>query len=498
MELKALDRFNEIVIQMHDNPDADAVGSAYAIYRYLVSKGKDVRIVYSGRFKINKSNMVLFIEELEIPVEYVEDIGNPELLLTIDCQYGEGNVTPFKARNVAMIDHHNTGRVSDDMCEIRSNIVSCTAVCFDMLRSEGVMVAEDVDIATALYYGLYMDSNGLSELRHPIEMDMLEELVFNEKLVQRLVNSNFSMKEMETAGIAMLRSNYDENKRLSIIHSKPCDPNILGVIGDFLLQVDAIDVCVVFNECPGGYKLSIRSCIREISANDLASFLTEDIGDGGGHTTKAGGFIGEKRFEEKYGHMGIDAYFFNRVNKYYDGFELINAEKGIKNKRGFSLYKKKPVNCGYVKMSEFLPEGALCRLRTLEGDVQFCVTDELYIMIGLQGEAYPIERRVFETKYKERDVKYDVALDYAPTLKLVETEEIFDLTNYIKSCVSKDRSRIYAKCLTKPAKVFTKWDYDKYMIGNVGDYLCYLENDEHDIYVAKGEVFDATYKIVVE
>ena len=212
MELKTLDRFNEIVIQMHDNPDADAVGSAYAIYRYFLSKGKDVRIVYGGRFKISKSNMVMFIEALEIPIEYVDDIGKPELLLTIDCQYGEGNVTPFKARNVAMIDHHNTGRISDDMCEIRSNIVSCTAVCFDMLRNEGVMVAEDVDIATALYYGLYMDSNGLSELRHPIEMDMLEELVFNEKLVQRLVNSNFSMQEMETAGMAMLRSNYDEHK----------------------------------------------------------------------------------------------------------------------------------------------------------------------------------------------------------------------------------------------------------------------------------------------
>ena len=48
------------------------------------------------------------------------------------------------------------------------------------------------------------------------------------------------------------------------------------------------------------------------------------------------------------------------------------------------------------------------------------------------------------------------------------------------------------------AKVFTKWDYDKYMIGNVGDYLCYLENDEHDIYVAKGEVFDDIYRVVVE
>lgn len=498
MELKTLDKYNEIVIQIHDNPDADAVGSAYAIYRYFISKGKDVRIVYGGRFKISKSNMVMFIKELDIPVEYVYELGNPELLITVDCQYGEGNVTPFAAQNVAMIDHHNTGRRSDKMCEIRSNLVSCTAVCFDMLRSEGVKISQDVDIATALYYGLYMDSNGLSELRHPIEMDMVEELMYNDKLVEKLINSNFSMQEMETAGIAMLRSNYDEHKRLAMVHSKPCDPNILGVIGDFLLQVDAIDVCIVYNECPEGYKISIRSCAREISANDLAEFLTEGIGDGGGHVTKAGGFISDKRFVEKYGRVGIDTYFYSRVNDYYEGFELINAENGIKNKKGFVLYKKRPINYGYVKLSEFMPVGELCRLRTLEGDVQFCITDEIYLMIGHRGEAYPIEKRVFESKYTELKEEYTSKLDYLPSLKIVGSDENYDISGRINLCVSNENARIYAKCLTKPAKVFTKWGYDKYMVGNEGDYLCIMENDDKDIYVAKGEIFDEIYKIVVE
>lgn len=498
MELKTLDKYNEIVIQIHDNPDADAVGSAYAIYRYFISKGKDVRIVYGGRFKISKSNMVMFIKELDIPVEYVYELGNPELLITVDCQYGEGNVTPFAAQNVAMIDHHNTGRRSDKMCEIRSNLVSCTAVCFDMLRSEGVKISQDVDIATALYYGLYMDSNGLSELRHPIEMDMIEELMYNDKLVEKLINSNFSMQEMETAGMAMLRSNYDEHKRLAMVHSKPCDPNILGVIGDFLLQVDAIDVCIVYNECPEGYKLSIRSCVREISANDLAEFLTEGIGDGGGHVTKAGGFISDKRFVEKYGRVGIDTYFYSRVNDYYEGFELINAENGIKNKKGFVLYKKRPINYGYVKLSEFMPIGELCRLRTLEGDVQFCITDEIYLMIGHRGEAYPIEKRVFESKYTELKEEYTSKLDYLPSLKIVGSDENYDISGRINLCVSNENARIYAKCLTKPAKVFTMWGYDKYMVGNEGDYLCIMENDDRDIYVAKGEIFDEIYKIVVE
>ena len=35
MRLADLEKYNQIVIQVHDNPDADAVGSGYAIYRYL-------------------------------------------------------------------------------------------------------------------------------------------------------------------------------------------------------------------------------------------------------------------------------------------------------------------------------------------------------------------------------------------------------------------------------------------------------------------------------
>ena len=69
MKLKDLDRFSQIVIQVHDNPDADAVGSGYAIYEYFKEKGKDVRLIYSGKNKLKKSNMLLMLEDLKIPLE---------------------------------------------------------------------------------------------------------------------------------------------------------------------------------------------------------------------------------------------------------------------------------------------------------------------------------------------------------------------------------------------------------------------------------------------
>lgn len=493
MELSSLNRFNDIVIQMHDNPDADAVGSGYSLYKYFEKNKKKVRLVYGGRLKITKSNIVLLVERLKIPVEYVTDIGKPELLITVDCQYGEGNVQKFECENVAIIDHHNTGRISDEMSEIRSHIVSCSTICYDMLRKEGFDINRDVTVATALYYGLFMDSNGFSEIRHPIERDMIDFLRIDKGLIKKLVHSNFTIQELETAGIALIRYSYDENKRISIIKSKPCDPNILGLIGDLVLQVDTIDVCVIYNECPGGYKLSVRSCIVEVAANDLAAYITEEIGNGGGHNDKAGGYISETDYKKKYNNLGIETYFFERVNQYYQSFDVVYAKDGVTDRAGFTLYKKNKNICGYVRTTDIFDNGTECKVRTYEGDVFITSSDDLYLMIGFRGEVYPIERSVFECKYDTLDGKYTKEFEYPPSLRNLHNDTIYNLLPYAKQCVCKDEAKIYAKQLLKAVKVFTKWDYEKYMMGEIGDYICYTAYDENDVYIINKDIFKETY-----
>lgn len=496
MKLSTLLNYNDIVIQMHDNPDADAIGSGYAIYKYFEEKGKKVRLVYGGSFKITKSNILLLIESLNLPVEYVTDIGNPELLITVDCQYGEGNVKKFEAQNIAIIDHHNTGRESDEMSEIRSHIVSCATICYDLLKKEGMRINNDVGVSTALYYGLYMDSNGFSELRHPLEREMIDYLRVDKALIKKLVHSNFTIQELETAGIALIRYSYDEHKRISIIKAKPCDPNILGIIGDLVLQVDTINVSIIYNECPGGYKLSIRSCVIDVAANDLAVFLTERIGNGGGHNDKAGGFISARRFSKVYGELGIEAYFFDRVGKYYENYNIIRNKSDIEGAQEFKLYVKKQVECGFVKSMDLAKEGTECKIRTFEGDVYINTSPDIYIMIGYFGEVYPIERKVFEKKYTENEKEFNKHFEYDPSVRNLDNDEEYNLMGYAKTCICREDSKIYAKPLYKPTKVFTRWDYEKYMIGNVGDYICYIEDDENDIYILNREVFNATYEEV--
>ncbi|MGN1186878.1 MAG: bifunctional oligoribonuclease/PAP phosphatase NrnA [Lachnospiraceae bacterium] len=501
MKLGNLEKYNYIVIQMHDNPDADAVGAGYSMYQYFKSKRKIVRLVYGGRTKITKSNMRMLIKELGIPVEYIKDADElrlpeydkPELLLTVDCQYGEGNVWHIDAENVAMIDHHATGRVSDDMAEIRSYIVSCSAVCYDMLRAEGYDVNANIDVATVLYYGTFMDSNEFSEIRNPLERDMIDCLHVDKKLINRITHANFTMQELETAAIAMLRFSYDENKRLSIVKSKPCDPNILGLVGDMVLQVDSVDVCIIFSECDGGYKLSIRSCEAEVAANELAAYLTADIGNGGGHTDKAGGFINQKKYEEKYEDILIDSYIFKRVEQYYDSFEVVYAKDGISDLSEYALYKKKPYIYGYVRTTDLFEAGTECRIRTYEGDVFVTSDEDTYLMIGFFGEVYPIQKEAFEKKYTPLDESFNKSFEYEPSVRSLKHDKNFGILEYAKQCRSMG-SEVYARLLDKPTKVFSRWDYDTYMYGDEGDYICCSCMDLNDIYIVKKEVFEEIYE----
>ena len=137
MKLSDLLGFDEVTIQCHDNPDPDAIASAFALYEYFKKEKKIVRIVYSGRNRIQKPNLKLMIEKLQIPVEYLES-SNEEikgLLLTVDCQYKEGNVTFIPAKEVACIDHHvENGNMQ--RAEIRPYLGSCSTLVWDLLLKE--------------------------------------------------------------------------------------------------------------------------------------------------------------------------------------------------------------------------------------------------------------------------------------------------------------------------------------------------------------------------
>ena len=291
MRVHDLLKFNDIVIQCHDNPDADAIASGFAVYCYLKANNKDVKLIYSGRNTIRKSNLKLMVNELHIPIEHINYMREPELLVTVDCQYGEGNVTMHNAENIAVIDHHRISGELPSMNEIKSDYGACATVLWEMLTKEKFDVNSNILLSTALYYGLYTDTNEFTEISNPVDTKLRDNVVVDNSLITRFRNANMSLEELEIAGTALLKSDYIDDYRCAIVKAGRCDPNVLGIISDLLLAVDVIDTCMVFNVMPNGVKISVRSCVPDIKANELVMEICEGIGSGGGHLAKAGGYI---------------------------------------------------------------------------------------------------------------------------------------------------------------------------------------------------------------
>ncbi len=505
MKLKELEQFNPITIQCHDNPDADALASGFGLYTYFKEKGKDVRLIYAGSNRIQKKNLLLMIEKLEIPIVYLEDIkGVVEgLLITVDCQYGAGNVTKLKADEVAIVDHHQLEITNVALMEVRPNLGSCSTLVWRMMRNEGFSFAGKEHLGTALYYGLLSDTNQFAEIYNPLDMDMRDTLPCEKSLINLFRNSNLSLHELEIAGLALIKHIYNEDYRYAIIKANPCDPNLLGLISDFLLQVDGVDTCIVYNELKDGYKFSVRSCVKEVRADELASYLAGDLGSGGGHKEKAGGFLRKSRYSAQNPFLQTEVYFSEKMNEYFDNCLIINAWDYDIDISDMQAYVRRKLPEGYVHADEVMPIGTPITIRTHEGDLERVIEDDMILMIGIKGEVYPIKQDKFDAEYQcieENYVleKHAIQSDYAPTIHNRVDGSTREITRYAKVCTPREEKHIHARELKGMVKVFSVNDKEKYMLGRTGDFLAVCCEDRHDIFVVQRDVFFASYEEMSE
>ena len=505
MRLSEIKEYDDIVIQCHDNPDADALSSGYAIYCYLKKWGKNPRLIYRGHNRISKSNLLIMQEKLEIPISYEPDFDyEPELLITVDCQYGQQNVTKTSARNVAVIDHHQCTVELPVLNEVRSNIGSCATIIWDMLKDEGFDVDADILLSTALYYGLYTDTNKLSEISHPLDRDMRDSLTINKSIITEMCNSNISLDELKITGKAILDYEYHGTNKYLMIKAEQCDPNILGVISDFSMETVGVNICIAYYVSPEEIKFSVRSCVKEVHANELAGFVAEGIGGGGGHITKAGGTIRPEKLkniitEDNFSGKDdieniISEVFHNRIEKYFSLFSIIYAKDTVLDTSDMKMFEKRQQLLGCVELADMFPTGTLVEIRTLEGDINIKVEKDRFLMIGLEGEVYPITREKLESSYVYGNDSFDRSFEYKPCIRDVFSGEKKNVLKYAKTVISTGNVRIFARPLDEYVKLFTAWDVEKYYSGKPGDYIAVREDDPHDIYIINGRLFDQLYR----
>ena len=260
------------------------------------------------------------------------------------------------------------------------------------------------------------------------------------------------------------------------------------MISDFVLEAEKVNVCLAYFESPYEIKISIRSCTKEVHADELAAFLTDGIGGGGGHLFKAGGTIRPEKLDKP-----AKEVIYERLKSYYEMYKIIYAEQTTL-KGGLKPYEKLPLQVGTVKLSNIFPVGTTVEIRTMEGDINTTIKNDTYLMIGIEGEIYPITEEKLRKSYIDFGKSYEHEFEYIPTIKNTLTGEKRSVPEYAHAVVAKSISKIYAKPLTEYVKLFTAWDKEKYYSGVPGDYIARRDDDEHDIYIISKDLFSRLYR----
>jgi len=294
--LEKLQGIKDIVIQAHDFPDHDAVSSAFALSHLLETRGIRTRLVYNGIVdRISLQNM---IEILAIPIVHVSKAGlvESDKIITVDGCIGEKNVTDLPGDEIAAIDHHEVIAPSSLwFSDIRPEYGATATIMYEYYRLADEPMPRD--IASALQIGLAIDTANLT--RGFIEADVTAFSYFHEIADQELVGRicRNSMQHCELVYYQKMLDVLDRHENIAFAWlEEGCPKNMLGILGDFLLALDEIDVVILAATADNLVHLSLRSESPDINVSNLIKdvIVNNKVGFGGGHAHMAGGIVDYK------------------------------------------------------------------------------------------------------------------------------------------------------------------------------------------------------------
>lgn len=301
----------KVYIQTHDFPDPDAVATAFGLQYYFKKSGITTHLTYCG--DIQREALKKMITDLTIDIKpYTEyQITTDDLIIIVDgCKWSK-NVTDLPGYEIAVIDHHLVEKPDDvPFVEIKEEIGSCSTII------TGYFMGKNWDIpqqqATALKVGISRDTDLLTRKVTRDDVDAYHYLYdyADNDLVNSLLRNNIQLSDF--IFFQQTISSLNRSKSLAWYYfEQGCESNLMGILGDFILSAQEIEVSILFAKKDDTIAISIRSERYDCSAAEAVRVMTQNIGAGGGHNEMAGGVIfSAKDFNP---HLLIE-----RVNRHFD------------------------------------------------------------------------------------------------------------------------------------------------------------------------------------
>ena len=282
---------DEVFIQPHNVPDPDAIGSCFGLQYLLNHKGVPAEIVYES--ELEKANSLKMLEIFEINLRLSKDIatlGKEDWTVLVDVQKGNSNVTDLVTDEVAAIDHHEyMGNKGYRFEDVRPQIGACSTIVAQYSVENELAVPRN--IATALLYGIFMDTDNLTRGVSELDIEMFYRLYgqVDIALINDLKGNQISKNDL--VDYAKAFNTVEVYGALGFLCLDNCNDSLLGTASDIVITISGVDVVVAYSPRDTGIKFSTRSIDRSVKANELVRYVLHGVGFGGGHESMAGGFL---------------------------------------------------------------------------------------------------------------------------------------------------------------------------------------------------------------
>ena len=282
-----------VYIQMHNFPDPDAIASAFGLQELLKYCGIESTICYKGT--IERYSTERMRQMLRIKLENIENLSDrlteDDEVILVDAQKGNSNIINIKGDEIICIDHHPTfEKYEYRFADIRPEVGACASIIAQYFIENNIPMNKR--IATALTFGIRMDTKNLSRGVSKLDMEMLYQMFdwCDQDMIHSLENSNLYFEDLMAYSRAI--SSIQVYANISFADTgKDCPEGLIASVSDFMLALVEVTFSIVYSRKRDGIKLSVRSEWPELDAGKIISRALDGIGNGGGHAAMAGGFV---------------------------------------------------------------------------------------------------------------------------------------------------------------------------------------------------------------
>jgi bifunctional oligoribonuclease and PAP phosphatase NrnA len=294
--IERIHQAEHVVVIAHIHPDADSLGSASALYTYMLQLHKKVTFFCKSRYIDEKLEFLPWFDKIKHSIP-----SSVDLAISVDC--GSRSRLGVEIHvDLINFDHHQSNDLYAQYNVINAEAISTTQVIYDFFNDHEIRINQKM--ATALYAGLLDDSSNFLSYKTDVKtFDMAKDLCELGAEIQTVSNyiskylplSAFRLKGAmmrdvrlyDNAGIAFFVVSQKMLEQYGA-HPKDCETAL-----EEGLYLPTVEVSVLLCETKD---LSIKGSMRsqgELDVDEIAQMF-----NGGGHKHASGFVVWDKTLDE--------------------------------------------------------------------------------------------------------------------------------------------------------------------------------------------------------